>query len=268
MLVDCYHSLVHILQKLWEIVEFWYQLFHIVRIVHKQFERLRNRMELTIGHIKTSTLQFNVQRCERFDAYQIVQHTGRIRVMCAIVEFRNDPSGIFETFVFGTDFCFVARIHHANRTTQIAERSGIVEVKHGACVVGKHPGKYRILTQIVVRSTRNWIQLHQIFEIRYFTVDPLLCESRIAQQFGRRSSRAVQYIRRLQTEYFREDFVACFSGEVQEVTRLIDKEHFESTASQVVFTQMHLFYLNDGKSVIGVCNWWGQSQCENWSKLD
>lgn len=252
MLTSANNLLVHVFQEFGKVEELGNQLFHIVRIVHEQLECLRNRMELTIGHIEAATLQFDVQRCERFDAQQVMQHTRRIRIVCAIMEFRYNSRGILETIEFGAHLIFVARIHDADRFAEIAERFRIVQIEHGASVIGQYPREHRVLTEVIVRTPSNRIQLHQVFEIGNLSIDPALRQSGRFQQFGRRTARTVQNVRRLQAQYLREHFVARFRCEIQKIAGLVDQKYFQRTASQIVLAQVHLLDLAQRKFEIVV----------------
>ena len=106
-----------------------------------------------------ATLQFNVQRCERFDAHQVVQDAGSVRVVGAVVEFGNRPRRILEMFVLGANLFGVLRVDDADGSRKVAERRRVVQIERRREVVGQNPWKHRVLWQIVVRPAGDRVQL-------------------------------------------------------------------------------------------------------------
>ena len=61
-----------------------------------------------------------------------------------------------------------------HRLGEVAESVRICEIELLAGIVRQHPGKDRILGQIIERSSCHGVNKHQILEVRHFALDPSL----------------------------------------------------------------------------------------------
>ena len=56
-------------------------------------------MELSVGAVESTALEFNVQSCEGLHADQVMEDTSRVGVMGAIVKLGDSARRILEIFV-------------------------------------------------------------------------------------------------------------------------------------------------------------------------
>lgn len=57
----------------------------------------------------------------------------------------------------------------AHGFAEISERRRVHKIEFLAVVIGQDPREYRILHKVVVATTRQSIEMHQVLEIRYFS---------------------------------------------------------------------------------------------------
>ena len=79
--------------------------------------------------------------------------------------------------VLFSHFLLIGWVDNTDGFRQIAEDAGVVEVERVGRVVLQDPREDRILTEVVVSSTRDRVEVHQVLEVADLTPHPFLRKS-------------------------------------------------------------------------------------------
>ena len=155
---------VAVLEALRQVEQLGDELFDVRVHLLAVAEGLRNRMKEPVRKVEATALQLDCERREGLHPDHIVQHAAHRAVVRPVDEGR--VLRIVLHRLEALEEPLQARlVQRPDGLPEVTEYARIVKIDAVARVVCEHPGKHRVLRQVVVRPARGRVQQHQVFKV-------------------------------------------------------------------------------------------------------
>lgn len=106
---------------------------------------------------------------------EVEQHHASRRVVAAVVELWDLI--VLKRLVALQEVLQPIGLQRTDRFGEIAERFRIGQIERRGGVVSYNPGEDRILREVIVGSTGERVQRHEVIKVAHLALKPLLCKT-------------------------------------------------------------------------------------------